>query len=72
MADASLGRGQLEKLSREELIELLLMALEAQALTTKNMESLTGMLAMANLRIKELDDQNKTQEAELIVLRARG
>lgn len=47
MADASLGRGQLEKLSREELIELLLMALEAQALTTKNMESLTGMLAMA-------------------------
>lgn len=62
---------QLEKLTKEQLITLLVQALEGQAMATRNMKSLNDMLATADLKIRELEDQKKTQEAELIVLRNR-
>jgi hypothetical protein len=62
---------QLLAMDKGELVELLSMLLQAQQLSTKNMQQLTELLSQADARIKALEDLNKTQEAELIVLRCR-
>jgi hypothetical protein len=69
---------QFAAMNKDDLIKLLLMALEAQQVTTKNMAAMNGVLARANEqlvlvedRLKDLDSKNKSQEAELIMLRAK-
>lgn len=59
----------LEKCSKEELIELLLLALKAQEDTTRNMAAMNDLLTAADAKMRQLTDQNSTQEAELILLR---
>ncbi len=57
------------KQSKEDLVDCLLLTLEAQKLTTQNMQTMATQLGAAGARIKELEDQLASQEAELITLR---
>ena len=67
----ALSREQLETLSKPELLELLTMSLEAQGMTTRNMKQMNDLLELADKRIRDLESTNKSQEAELILLRNR-
>lgn len=60
---------QLALLSKEELIELLLQLLDIQTVSTQNMKQLVEAMAVADDKIRALDSQNKSLEAELMVLR---
>ena len=66
-----LTKEQLQTCSKEELIELLLLALQTQESTTRNMVTMNDLISQADAKIRELTDQTKTQEAELILLRNR-
>ncbi len=62
---------QFEALTKEQAIELLIVALQAQEAATRNMQTINGLLEQADSRIRALESQNQLQEAELIVLRSR-
>jgi hypothetical protein len=61
----------LKAMPKDQLEELLLMALEAQAQTTKNMHTMSDLISKADDRIRFLEDVNRTQEAEIIMLKAK-
>ncbi len=62
---------QLEIATKEQVIELLLLALEGQQAATENLHRLTHLLDHSNKQLRELKDQMATMEAELILLRNR-
>jgi hypothetical protein len=70
-AAPALTEEQLLAMTKEQLAQALLLALQAQHATTQNMVSLTELLKLADAGIKERDDKLASQEAELIMLRSR-
>jgi hypothetical protein len=64
-------REQLLTMSKEQLAASLLLAMQAQQLTTQNMTAMTDLLVEANARLAEITDKLASQEAELIMLRNR-
>ena len=65
------SREALEKASKEDLIDLLLLALEGQRQAVENMTTLNTHLGEARAKVQELEDKLASKEAELIVLRNR-
>lgn len=57
--------------SKEELAELLLLSLQGQQQMMENMQTLVKTMEASAARIKELEDQLSSCEAELIMLRNR-
>jgi hypothetical protein len=55
--------------TKEQLARMLGHALGGLRTSLQNTQQLTDLLKVANDRIKELESQNKSQEAELIMLR---
>lgn len=70
-AAPKLKKEDCEGLTREQLVELLLVALEAQRATNENTVNMAKLVEEASKRVKELDDKLASQEAELIALRNR-
>lgn len=68
---APIDRATLLEASKDHLVELLLVSLSTQAQCTANMQEMQRLLAEALNRVKTLEDQLASQEAELIVLRNR-
>ena len=66
-----IDRAKFEAMEKGQVIDLLLLALQAQMLTTDNLSRVNDLLAAASARISALESANKSQEAELIVLRNR-
>ena len=62
---------QLEQLTKDQLVTLLTKALEAQSMATRNMKTMNDMLGAADLKIRSLESEKKTLEAENITLRNR-
>ncbi len=62
---------QLDHLTKDQLATLLTKALEAQAMATRNMKTMNDLLAAADVKIRELESQKKSLEAENITLRNR-
>jgi hypothetical protein len=60
---------ELLKLSKEELVRLLELAVEGQKLATKNMSSINEMSKQLYEENRQLKDEKATLEAELIVLK---
>lgn len=66
-----MDRELLLKMTKEQLIELLILAVEGQTMANKNNLTLTNLMSTMNADFAELKDKYATLEAELIVLRAR-
>lgn len=66
-----LSREVLLRAPKEELIELLLLAVEGQQKATENMQDLVRHLSEVTAAKKELEDKVASMEAELILLRNR-
>ena len=71
MNQAPITADQLVLMTREQLIELLLMLLKIQETTTDNMQQLALSLDASTAAAKALTDKNQLLEAELLVLRSR-
>lgn len=57
--------------TKEQLVDLLLLAIEGQKKATENVQSISVLLSEARSRVLELEDKLSTQESELILLRNR-
>lgn len=66
-----LTRAHFEAMSKDQLIKLLDTALKTLTVSLQNTQTLTDLCAAANAKIKQLEDEKQSQEAELIVLRNR-
>lgn len=64
-------REKLLEMKKEDLVDLFILALQAQAETTKNMEALSKLLETAAANTKGLESRCASLEAELITLRNR-
>ena len=69
MAFADVPKEKLLALPKEELVDMLLMALKAQEQTTQNMQVLSSLLETAAANTKGLESRCASLEAELIALR---
>jgi hypothetical protein len=58
-------------MTKEELVELFLLALEATQTANQNMLEMTTLMTKVNTEAQQLRDEKATLEAELIVLRNR-
>jgi len=67
--DEPVPRTKLEELTKNELVDLLEMALQAQAATTRNMHTLNELLGKTKELLESRDSRIKTLEAENIALR---
>lgn len=68
---SKITREQLEELEKSQLIDLLIVSLQAQELSTSNMQRLNNLMEQASSKINELESKNTSQEAELLALRAQ-
>lgn len=66
-----LSREVLLAASKEELVDLLLLAIQGQTKATENMQQMHLLVVESQTKVKELEDKLATQESELIVLRNR-
>lgn len=69
---AVLRREQLQTLEKPELVDLLVLSLEAQEMTTRNMRQMNDLLETADSKIRELEGVVKSQAAEIVLLRNRA
>jgi hypothetical protein len=66
-----MDKEKLMEMTKEQLIELLLLAIEGQQIANKNSLELVSQMTRINADAQQLRDEKATLEAELIVLRAR-
>lgn len=66
-----MDKAQLMEMSKEQLVRLLELAVEASQIANKNMLDMTALMTKMNVDYAELKDKYATLEAEAIVLRNR-
>jgi hypothetical protein len=66
-----MDKEKLMEMTKEQLIELLLLAIEGQQIANKNSLELVSQMTRINADAQQLRDEKATLEAELIVLRNR-
>jgi hypothetical protein len=71
MMGGAMEKTALMKMTKEQLIELLELAVQATTQANQNMLTMTSMMAKVNEDAKQLRDEKATLEAELIMLRNR-
>jgi hypothetical protein len=65
----TLTKEQLLTMEKEDLVDCVLMAMQAQSLFTSNLKKVVDLLEQKNNEVNELKSRVEQQEAELTVLR---